>query len=218
MADLTVLLTGFEAFAESPENPSAHVVGAIDREPPAGFRLHARVLPVVVGAAPRVLGELLEAVQPDVVLALGEARGAAAVRIERLAANLVDFETPDNAGEVATDQPIASDGPAAYWTTLPVGRIQRAIRQRGIPCIRSLSAGSHLCNLVFYRALHWAATRAGNTRVGFIHLPSLPVQMVNDASPRASMGLSLQIEAVRVALDVIVNGDDRTDDEPPIGS
>ena len=207
-----VLLTGFEPFAESPENPSARVVARLAADPPPGMQLVGEVLPVVAAETGGALAALLDRIAPDVVMMLGEARGDPALRIERLAVNLVDFAVADNAGETIRDAPIVADGPAAYWTTLPVRAVQRAIRGIGVPCTLSLSAGSHMCNLVMYRALHWAAQRRSSDSaagamgpwVGFIHLPSLPVQMADARQPRPTLGLHEQLAAVRAALAMTV--------------
>jgi pyroglutamyl-peptidase len=195
-----ILVTGFEPFDGADDNPSARIVRHMAQDAPAG--LHVAVLPVSASRLPAKLAELLDTHRPDVVLGLGEARGDAAPRVERVAVNLLDFRTPDNDGRVLHDAPIVPGGPPAYFTTLPTHAVVEAICAAGAPCGTSLSAGAYLCNMMMYLALHWAARSARQPLVGFLHLPSLPTQNTS-ISGRASMELNTQLRAVRAVLECI---------------
>jgi pyroglutamyl-peptidase len=197
---LRILLTGFEPFDGADDNPSARLVGELQDHMNAVSC--ARVLPVSAARLPAVLAELLERVRPDVVLGLGEARGSAVIRVERVAVNLLDFRIADNDGHELHDTPIVPGGPPAYFTTLPAPRLIEVIRAAGVPCQESLSAGSYLCNQMMYLALHRAASSARRPRVGFLHLPSLPTQNTSaDGFP--TMDFGVQLRGVRAALDAI---------------
>jgi pyroglutamyl-peptidase len=203
MADLTVLLTGFEPFAASPINPSAEVIAVMQGEQFEGLRLHTLVLPVVSETAATVLCNQLNTLRPDVYIGLGEARGRSAISVERVGVNELDFRIPDNSGVTITEQPIDPQGSLAYPSTYPAEAIREAIWKCNIPAVFSDSAGRYLCNQVLYLGLHWATTHHPATQVGFIHLPSLPAQMAYSDDPKPTMALSLQVEAVRAALGVL---------------
>ena len=198
---MRVLLTGFEPFAGADDNPSARLAAgfsvsqAID-----GVELTAAVLPVSAARLPGRLHELRESVRPDAVLGLGEARGSAVIRVERIALNLLDFRTPDNDGQVLHDVPVVAGGPAAYFTTWPAAELLSAIRDAAVSCEPSLSAGSYLCNQMMYLALHWAARQIRPPRVGFLHLPSLSTQNTTAATACSSMDLATQHRAVTAVL------------------
>ncbi|MEZ0396112.1 MAG: pyroglutamyl-peptidase I [Anaerolineales bacterium] len=200
---MNILLTGFEPFGGSDLNPSEQVVRALAARPPRRVRLATAILPVDQEKGPEVLWRAVEQNRPEAVLCLGEAAGRAAISIERLAVNLLDFRIADNAGRQVSDQPIVPAGPAAYFVTLPVRAILTAIQQAGIPAELSLSAGAFLCNQVTYVLLHRLHERGGVIPAGFIHLPALPEQAARRSPPIPSMSLASMEEAVRIALQVI---------------
>ncbi len=166
----TVLLTGFEPFAGDARNPSGEAVERVRAEWAGPERLVTAVLPVTFEGAVSELERLVEQHDPDLILATGLAGGRAAVSVERVAVNLQDARIPDNAGEQPIDIPSLSAGPTALFTSLPAKAIVRAVLAAGIPCELSLSAGSFVCNHLFYRAAHWASVAAGR-RAGFVHVP-----------------------------------------------
>ena len=143
---MKILLTGFEPFNDSSNNPSEQVVRTLAGETIPGVCLVTAVLPVDVQAGPAALLRAWDDSQPEAVLCLGQASGRSVIAIERVAVNLLDFRIPDNAGNQFSDQPVEADGPAAYFTTLPVRSILERLTSRGIPAQLSLSAGAYLCN------------------------------------------------------------------------
>jgi pyroglutamyl-peptidase len=194
-----ILVTGFEPFAGADDNPSSRLVERLNERPIAIADIHAAVLPVSVQRMPAELTELLRRHRPDVVLGLGEARGSAVIRVERVAVNLLEFAVPDNDGVSRTDTPVVPGGPPAYFTSIPANGLVDAIRAASVPCTASLSAGSYLCNQMFYLTLHWAAHVARQPRVAFLHLPSLPTQNTSGAGT-AAMDLDTLARGVRAAL------------------
>jgi pyroglutamyl-peptidase len=196
----TVLLTGFEPFGGGRVNPSAEAARRIAAEGVGELRAGALVLPVDAERAPALLAEALEALRPDACLMLGLADGAAALLVERVALNLCDFRIPDNNGRQRVDEPVAVDGPAAYFATLPVRALQEAALGAGVPAELSLSAGAYLCNLALYAALHLCATRGLHTRCGFVHVPALPEQVLAERKARPSMSLDVICTGVRAML------------------
>lgn len=202
---MKVLLTGFEPFGGSEVNPSEQVVRMLARRPPRGIRLATAILPVEQETGPAALLRALEEARPEAVICLGEAAGRAAVCVERVAINLLDYRIPDNAGRQTTDQPIVPGGPAAYFATLPVRAIQEAIREAGLPTELSLSAGAFLCNQVMYILLHALHESGRRIPAGFIHLPALPEQAARRSPPIASMSLADMCRAVSIALRVVAS-------------
>jgi pyroglutamyl-peptidase len=207
MAKASILLTGFEPFDHSDENPSARVVEKLASARIAGAKVVTAVLPVSARRAPEILLGLLKKHRPRFVLMMGEMRGSACVRIERIAVNLMHASIADNDGLVLDDETIDPAGPAAYWTTLPHKAMLAAVRRVKVPCVYSFSAGTFLCNQMSYLALQWCAKHSPATKVGFIHLPSLPAQMHKNESPKPVMDLAMSVEAVRAAVRAAIPGD-----------
>jgi len=171
-----LLVTGFEPFGGSAMNPSERIVAAlpdrIDDRP-----IERLVLPVDAEAAPARLRGAIDAADPAAVICLGESGRAAALTLERLAVNLLDFRIPDNAGLVRRDLPVVAGGPAAYFATLPIRAVEAALERTGHTVMLSHDAGAYLCNQIAYVALHHLAKTGRTDRpAGFVHLPRLPEQ------------------------------------------
>lgn len=196
-----VLLTGFEPFNKEVINPAWEAVRALEGWRGDGFEVEVRQLPCVFGEAGRVLGEAMSQVRPDVVIAVGQAGGRVDITVERVAINVDDAPIPDNAQRQLVDEPIVAGGPAAYFSTLPIKAIVRGLREAGLPSSVSQTAGTFVCNHVFYGVMH--ATAGTEVRAGFIHIPYLPEQAA--AHPgAASMALAEVVRGLKVAVEVVV--------------
>ena len=172
-----LLLTGFDPFGGSTLNPSWLVARALHGQRIAGHAVVAEQLPTVFGAAQAQLHALLQAHRPALVLCLGQAGGRAALSIERIAINVADARIPDNQGAQPVDEPVVPGAPAAYFATLPVKALHRAVQQAGLPCEVSQTAGTFVCNAVFYGLMHQLSAGAvPGARGGFVHVPWLPEQ------------------------------------------
>ena len=171
----TVLVTGFEAFGGETSNPSAEIARALDGEIIEGRPVVGAVLPCVFGTSAEELLRWLRVVRPELVVCVGQAGGRSAITPERVAINVDDALIPDNAGVRPVDVPILRGGPAAYWSTLPIKAIVAGLTARGIPSEVSPTAGTFVCNHVFYRLMRTLARRKGVSG-GFVHVPFLPHQ------------------------------------------
>jgi pyroglutamyl-peptidase len=194
------LLTGFEAFGEQEDNPTAAIAHHLDGARIDDTRVVSEHLPVSAEHAPRALLSAIERHEPDLVLSLGLANGRSMLALERVAINVLDFPLPDNDGYQAAGEPILPAGPAAYFTSLPIKAILARWREAGIPGYISNTAGTYLCNQTFYVSLHSAAARGA--RAGLIHVPYLPDQASRLDAGTPSMGLDTMIAGVRNALEV----------------
>jgi pyroglutamyl-peptidase len=197
-----VLLTGFEPFNGAAVNPSWEAVRALDGWSGPGFAVVGRQLPCVFGNAVAVLREAIAGVKPDIVIAVGQAGGRSEISLERVAINVDDASIRDNAGNQPVDTPVAADGPAAYFTTLPVKAIVKALRLRGFPSGVSQTAGTFVCNHVFYGLMHHAVGQP--LKAGFIHVPFLPEQAADRPERPPSMALRDIVDALRIAVEVAV--------------
>ena len=200
---MKILLTGFEPFGGSESNPSGRVARSMEGISIAGIDSHSRILPVDRVHAADALLQALEEVKPDAVLCLGEAPRRPVISIERVAINLLDYPIKDNLGEQVRDIPIRADGPAAYFVTLPVRPILERLTSAGIPAELSLSAGAFLCNQVLYVLLDHLAQQEKAIPAGFMHLPSLPEQVINKSPQSPSMALETSLKAVQLVIEVI---------------
>lgn len=197
MTKQRILLTGFEPFGGETVNPSADVAHALHGSTIAGHEVVALELPCEFERSLVVLEEAIKTHRPALVLALGQAATRSELCVERVAINLDDARIADNAGAEPIDVPVVRGGPAAYFSTLPVKAMVAAMREAGVPASVSCSAGTYVCNHVFYWLQHRLA--GSEVRSGFVHLPLLPVQAARRQG-QPSMALQLMIEGVRLAL------------------
>lgn len=194
----TVLVTGFEPFGGDRLNPSQEIARALDGRVVAGRRVVGAVLPCVFDVANVELRKLLRTTRPELVVCLGLAGGRSEITPERVAINVDDARIVDNAGKQPIDAPVVRGGPAAYWSTLPIKAIVAALRKRGIPASVSQTAGTFVCNHVFYGLMHVLRVRRG-VRGGFIHVPPMAAQVARGPS---GLALPAMVEAVAIAIDV----------------
>ena len=203
----TVLLTGFEPFNKATINPAWEAVRALDGWRGEHFRVEVRQLPCVFGDAIETITALVDELHPDVVIAVGQAGGRAEISVERVAINVDDAAILDNGGQQPVDAPIAEGGPAAYFSTLPIKAIVRALRERGLVAGVSQTAGTFVCNHVFYGLMHHAAAQAQPIKAGFIHVPFLPEQAAGRPDAPPSMALDDIIAGIKLAVEVTVSVD-----------
>jgi pyroglutamyl-peptidase len=205
-----VLMTGFAPFGGEPVNPSWQAVSAL------GARrddVAAVELPCEFAASLPALRRAIEVHEPELVVCVGQAGGRAEVTPERVAINLVDARIPDNAGDQPVDVPVIEDGPAAYFTTLPVKACVAAIRAAGVPAAVSHTAGTYVCNQVFYGLMHLLASDFPELRGGFVHVPFSPEQVAASGKAAPSLGVdriadaleALAETALKVTEDIVVS-------------
>ncbi|WP_407337277.1 pyroglutamyl-peptidase I [Levilactobacillus brevis] len=201
---MKLLITGFDPFGGEKTNPA---IEAVKRLPAAiaGATVVPLEIPTVFGTCAEVVRQAIITERPDVVLSVGQAGGRSALTPERIAINLDDGRIPDNAGFQPVDQPIQPNGPAAYFTQLPVKAMAQAIRQAGLPSHVSTTAGTYVCNHIMYQVQHLRATEFPQLQAGFIHIPFLPEQVVQRSGvPSLSLtddfrGLTAAIRAIVIA-------------------
>lgn len=193
-----MLLTGFAPFAGEAVNPSWEAVRGLDGQVIEGHRVVAKELPCEFDASLPALWQALRATNPRVAIAVGLAGGREGVSLERVAINLIDARIPDNAGAQPIDLPVLRTGPAALFATLPLKAALGELTRAGIPAHLSQTAGTYVCNQVFYALLH-SLRRRRTTRTGFVHVPWLPAQA------RAHRQPGMALEETRRALEIIVH-------------
>ena len=203
---MKILITGFEPFGENSLNPSQMLVESLSDNERDEVSLIKEVLPVDQAKALERVVSLIDQHHPDAILAFGLAINRPKISLERVALNLRDFRIPDNKGVTVTDQPIQSKGPAAYFSTLPLQEMLKALQTQGIPAELSLSAGAYLCNLVFYTIMHTLSRHPSSVPAGFVHLPALPEQAGDGVRPIPSLSFELQLSAAEIMVNILSEG------------
>ena len=195
-----ILLTGFEPFHNSALNPSEEIIKRITHR----SLVAKEVLPVTFGDSAKKLIALIDLYQPSVVVALGQAEGRKEITPERIAINLDDARIPDNAGNSPKERAIVTGGPDAYFTTLPIKKLVEKLIDNEIPSAISLSAGTFVCNHIFYSMQHHCSGR--DIKSGFIHLPLID-QQATEFPGLPTMKIDELVRGIGLVLDVLSEAD-----------
>ncbi|WP_394214820.1 pyroglutamyl-peptidase I [Brachybacterium vulturis] len=189
-----LLLTGFEPFDGAAVNESWEAVRrATSLLRSAGVAVEVLELPVEFGRAGNLLTAAVRKHRPSLVVAVGLAAGRTGITPERVAVNVRDARIPDNAGASPVDEQVVAGGPVGYFSTLPIKAMVAALD--GVPGSVSQTAGTYVCNDVFYALQHLLARDGGlaGIRGGFVHVPAA------DALDTATTGRGLA-RMIEVAL------------------
>jgi pyroglutamyl-peptidase len=197
---MKALVTGFDAFGGDKINPSTLAIRQLKRRI-GGLLVQTVELPTSYARSPIVLRAAIHEVQPDIVLGVGQAGGRSELCLERVAINVQDARIKDNDGKQPTDRPVVREGPAAYFSTLPVKACVAEMRKAGLPAAVSNSAGTFVCNHVFYAAMDMAEQHRLGFRGGFLHIPYLPEQAVR-VGGAPSMALDDIVRGIEIVLAV----------------
>ena len=190
---MKALVTGFDPFGGSRGNASIEAV----RRLPArigSLDIVTAELPTSYARAIPALKQAIARAGPRIVLCVGEAGDRAVLSVERVAVNLQDARIPDNDGAAPADKPVVRGGPAAYFSGLPVRAIVAALQRGNLPAEASMSAGTFVCNHVFYGLMRIAAGRRG-LRTGFLHVPGLSSRAMTVEDMARGIGIVLEVAA-----------------------
>ena len=190
-----ILVTGFEAFDKSALNPSAEIIKALK-----GDDLVTAILPVVFGQASSKLKELIDLHKPSAVLCLGLAVGRSEITPERIAINLDNARIADNAGNQPLEQRVIADGPDGHFSTLPIEKMVTSMKAAGIPASISLSAGTFVCNHIFYVLQDYL--KDSSIKSGFMHVPLMDEQR-KEYPTLPTMPIRQMVAGVEIALNVL---------------
>ena len=194
---MKIIVTGFDPFGGEKINPSIECVKALPEV--EGVELIRLELPTVFKESAKRLNEVINDVKPDAVLSVGQAGGRPGITMERIAINVDDARIPDNISQQPIDETIQTKGAAAYFSTLPIKRIVKAIREAGISAEVSNSAGTFVCNHIMYQALFAVAKADKPFKAGFMHIPFITEQTTN----KPSLPLEESTKALQIAIETI---------------
>ena len=206
---MKILVTGFDPFGSDKINPAIEAVKKLP-DTIKGAKIIKLEIPTVFNKSAQVVHQAIVKEQPDYVLNVGQAGGRSALTPERVAININDGRIPDNDGYQPLDEPIQPDGDTAYFTQLPIKAMAKAIRAAGLPAIVSNTAGTYVCNHIFYQVQYMRTKEFPKLKAGFIHIPFLPEQVITRPN-QPSMALADIVRGLTAAIGAIVERDGQSD-------
>lgn len=198
-----ILLTGYEPFLDFKRNPSLEACKLLEGKVYNSYEVVVEELPMRYKEIKGIIRELVDKHKPSAIIATGLSSMAPDICVERVAINIGSADGGPNFGYDTLDQVLNPDGPAAYWSTLPIRDIVEAIKKAGIPARISNTAGTQGCNLVFYHLMNYLAEKQLDTPAGFIHIPKLPENAIGLQNP--SMSLETSTVALETAVSLVAN-------------
>lgn len=197
---MKALVTGFDAFGGEKVNPSSMAASRLRRRM-GSLTVHTAVLPTSYARSAIALRGAIHEMRPDIVLCVGQAGGRSELSLERVAINIQDARIRDNDGKQPIDRPVVREGPAAYFSTLPIKACVAELRRAGLPAAVSNSAGTFVCNHIFYALMDMAGRHGLCFRGGFLHIPYLPEQAAR-LGDQPSMSVEDIVRAIEIVLAV----------------
>lgn len=193
-----ILFTGFEPFGADTINPSWEAVLRLPDEIDGTAVVRYR-LPVEYDTAAKLLEAIIEKELPDAVICVGQAGGRSVMTPEMVAINWKDASIPDNRNVRYEGTVIREDGPAAYFSTIPVKAIAAAMREAGVPASVSYTAGTYVCNNLMYHLLFLLEQRYPAVKGGFIHTPYTCEQISERSLTAPSLPLEMMTRGLIAA-------------------
>jgi len=211
-----LLLTGFEPYASTPVNPAELVAKALDGSVIGPIKVLSTIVPNTFFKSIQHVKQMMLDTKADYVLMMGEFTGRSMVTLERYAHRIIDsyrYQLQDNEGSNYSQKDTAENGPIAYQSHFPIKRMVNAIREQGIPADVSDTAGTFVCNHLFYGILHEIESNQLNVKAGWIHLPMLPsTAALCEHLGQPSMNFQDSKKAVKIAIDVLSRHEDDVDE------
>ena len=195
-------MTAFDPFGGESVNPAYEAVKLLP-DVIGGAEIFKLEIPTVFSLSGPAVEEGIRKYQPDVVICVGQAGGRASISVEKVAINFVDARIPDNNGEQPLDEPLQAGGPAAYFATLPVKAMVQHVKEAGLPCYLSFTAGTYVCNSIMYNVLYMCEKRYPGIRAGFIHVPYACGQVIDKANTTPSMPLETIAKSLEYAIEAV---------------
>lgn len=196
-----ILVTGFDPFGGENINPALEVIKLLPKKI-ENNEIRVLEIPTVRKKSVEKIKKEIENYNPDYILSIGQAGGRTDISIERVAINIDDYRIPDNEGNQPVDEKIFENGMNAYFSNLPIKAILNELRKAGIPSSISNTAGTFVCNHVFYGVRHLIETEFKDKKSGFIHIPYLPEQVI-EKKDVPSMGIETLLKGITIAINTI---------------
>ena len=191
-----LILTGFEPYDKYKENPSLQLLHKIERN-----NLRRIEVPVSYQKAKMKAEEIIN-LNPSAVVSFGFSPSSSTIKVEALAINVMHADIPDNEGFIAKRMKIYEDGDKCYFSSAPFYDIADRMKSAGIKPKVSFSAGTYVCNTLYYSLLYNAKKRGLNIPIAFIHIPP-PKEFAEKMGLKSSIDFEEIQRGAEMAIDFI---------------
>jgi len=197
-----ILLTGFEPFGGSNINPSISACMEYENKEVHDYLIKVSEIPLRYTEIRGTIEQLIKQEQPKAVISTGQSPSYG-ISLERVAINIADLrKSAYNCGTTPNNEILVKGAPDGYFTTLPIQQIKKELEENKIPVNISNTAGTFGCNQIFFYLMHFISMENLNIQAGFVHVPSLPEQVIGKNLP--SMTLELTTKALGIIIDTTI--------------
>lgn len=168
---MRILVTYFEPFDNRKENISEQIVTKLSEE----LEVAIIKIPVSYQRAFQVIKDKIK--DYDYVVLTGEAVSRSELTVEYLAVNLAHSKTSDNDNIIYQNEKIGSDD--AYISNTNVIKLVEETKTK-----ISMSAGTFVCNYLYYQTLKYIKTNNLQTKSVFIHFPGINLEKAEESFVR----------------------------------
>lgn len=196
---MKLLITGFDAFGKDRINPSFKAVSMLP-DNINDLKIFKRELPTKYKESELVLNKYINEIDPDYIIAVGQAEGRSNISLEKVAINLMNARIADNDGYQPIDESIKIGGKTAYFSNLPLSKLFSNLEDHKIPVEISYSAGAFVCNKVFYDLMYSINEKGSKFKAGFVHIPLIPAQLENREQHIPTMELSEIVKSLTIVI------------------
>ena len=194
-----IVITGFEPFGGSHINPSIQACRYYEDKVIGDYEIRVFEIPLRFKEIKKQIEEIVQKEEPSAVICTGQSPRSS-ISLERVAINIADLvKSAYNCGAKPEDEVLEKTGPVGYFTKLPIKLMKENLEENKIPCEISNSAGTYGCNQIFYHLMNFIYTSNLDIPAGFIHVPSLPEQVIGKRIP------SMSIDIIQEAIGIIIN-------------
>lgn len=183
-----ILVTGFKPFLGEPINPSEKLANKLSQ---IFDNVESIILPVEFRRSFEILDEKINSSNPDCLVMIGQAAGRKNICLEKVGLNWVQTERADESGFIPQSGKILPNVELALMTRFPVDQTFLELKKLVHPVEISFSAGTFVCNDLYFRVLNEYKTRPSI----FVHVPLLPEQL-KDNDSRSSLSFEKQLEVL----------------------
>lgn len=151
------------------------------------------LLPVDYVLGPRTLIHRFKSKKYKAWLGLGQAGGRSKISLERVAINWKERDFNQDTDEVHfLPGPLEESAPAAFIHQGNLFNLKQKLIEKNIPAEISLTAGSYVCNAVYYFAMK------EKIRSLFVHVPYVPEQ---NQTGQPTLTLDQEILATQILIE-----------------
>lgn len=162
---MKILITGFKPFLGETFNPSEKLANDLEKE---FVEVDSLILPVEFESSYAFLSSEKNLLNYDYVLLLGQATGRSKVSFEKVALNWVQTDNADERGFRPITGKIKPREPQlALMTEFNIDKLLSHLKEKKLPVEVNFSAGSFVCNDLYYRTL----LAHPHKKVCFVHVP-----------------------------------------------